>query len=105
MINTITVLGNVGRDAEVKQIGKNTATEFSLAVSHGKDEQTSWFKVTSWDKWTAEHPPVKGQKVVVTGSIKLREYDKKDGSKGMSAEIRADRVYAINVTAPEDVNF
>lgn len=105
MINTITLLGNVGRDAEVKQIGKNTATEFSLAVSHGKDEPTSWFKITAWDAWTAKNPPHKGQKVVVTGSIKLREYDKKDGTKGVSAEIRADRVYAIEVKEPADVNF
>lgn len=105
MINTITILGNVGRDAEVKIIGKNTATEFSLAVSHGKDEPTSWFRVTAWDKWTAEHPPKKGDKVIVTGGLKLREFDKKDGSKGVSAEIRAERVFTITTKEPEDVNF
>jgi single-strand DNA-binding protein len=105
MINRIVLLGNVGRDAETKLVGKNTCTEFSLAVSHGKDEPTSWFKITAWDRWTAEHPPKKGDKVIVDGSLRLREFDKKDGSKGFSAEVRADRVTVTSVKAPEEVDF
>lgn len=105
MINRVVMLGNVGRDAETKTVGKNTVTEFSIAVSHGKDEPASWFRVSAWDKWTAEHPPKKGDKVIVDGSLRLREFEKKDGSTGFSAEIRADRISVVNIKAPEDVNF
>jgi single-strand DNA-binding protein len=105
MINRIVLLGNVGRDAETKLVGKNTVTEFSLAVSTGRDEPTSWYRVSAWDKWTAEHPPKKGDKVIVDGSLRLREFEKKDGSTGFSAEIRADRVTVTSVKAPEEVDF
>lgn len=104
MINRIVLLGNVGRDAETKNVGQNTVTEFSLAVGHGKDEPTSWFRVSAWDKWTAANPPKKGDRVVVDGSIKLREFTKKDGTPGFSAEIRTDRV-VLTEKKNEEVAF
>jgi single stranded DNA-binding protein len=105
MINRIVLMGNTTRDAETKLVGKNTVTEFSLAVNHGKDIPASFFRVSAWDKWTAEHPPKKGDKVIVDGSLRLREFEKKDGSTGFSAEIRADRVTVTSVKAPEEVDF
>ena len=105
MINRIVLMGNTTRDAEVKKVGDKTVCEFTIAVNHAKDMPASFFRVSAWDKWTSEHPPKKGDKVIVDGSLRLREFEKSDGSKGFSAEIRADRVSVTSVKAPEEVDF
>ena len=52
----------------------------------GKD----WFDVILPDGVTVE----KGQRVNVTGKLKSKEFDRKDGSKGLSLEVRAGSVTA-----------
>src|SRR5699024_9631674 len=74
----------------------------SLAQNHRRKDQagewqddgTTWRKVTVWDKKgevLAEHLS-KGMRVIVTGEERIREFEKKDGSKGQSLELNAREV-------------
>lgn len=75
-MNTATVVGRVGRDAEIRyfESGKVKAT-FSLAVnrwdSKTKSEVTDWFNIDVWDKLAefAGEYIKKGMQVVVDGRI------------------------------------
>ena len=103
----VMIIGNLGRDPEMRYTPNGRAvTEFSVAVTHStrdqatgewSDEQTDWFRVTVWGdraERTAEQFR-KGNRVFVEGRFRSREFERKDGTKGVSLEITADNVIAL----------
>lgn len=83
-----TVVGKVAKDPEARANGK--AQGFSIPVSKGKDQPTTWVRVTAWGK-TAEYVAQyvkKGSLVACSGSIETREFDGKNG-KQTSLELNA----------------
>lgn len=98
----ITFIGNLGQDPEMRFTpnGKQV-TELSVAVSHSKPdpqggwtEDTDWFRCTVWGKFgdTIVERHRKGDRVLVAGRFKTREYTTRDGRKGTSLEVTADSV-------------
>lgn len=88
----ITLIGHLGRDAESKTVGERTVINFTLAVSRKiKDvETTTWWRIAYWtksDKFTQYL--TKGTPVLVAGYPYGRDFDKKDGTKGISLEVDA----------------
>lgn len=85
-INTITIAGNVGKDAvlRVTSNGKHIAS-FSLPAKSGfgDNEKTSWLQCKMFgamaEKLSASI--LKGAKVTVTGEFALEEWTKDDGTK------------------------
>lgn len=99
---TITVIGNLGSDAETKTLpsGK-TITNLNVAYTprtkRGNDwvdGETMWFRVTSWE----ELPSMvycKGVKVIVTGALTKSSYTAKDGTAKESLDINADTIGVV----------
>ena len=104
-INTVTVSGNLTRDPEVRNLPSGQAV-CSLRIAHNerfKDASGEWadraayFDVTVWSglgEWMGRNLH-KGQKVVVSGRLKWRQWDDKDGNKRYTTEIRGDRVVLL----------
>jgi len=100
--NTVTVVGNVTRDPELRftSSGQAVAT-FGLAVNrrwqnrnNEWEESTSFFDVTCWAQMAenvAESVP-KGARVVVTGRLDQRSWETQDGDKRSKVEIVADEI-------------
>jgi single-strand DNA-binding protein len=90
-MQTITVTGSIGKDAELRNAGNSEVCSFSLASSQGfgDKKQTNWFRVQIWGKRGVSLQPylLKGGKVAVSGELELREWDGK-----MQLEIRANEV-------------
>ncbi len=84
--NQIAVVGKVGKDAEIKEIGDiGTVARFPLAVyrtGKGDTVKTDWFNVECWHDLArgAFEKCVKGARVIVVGSMKFDQYEK-DGIK------------------------
>lgn len=84
-INTITVSGNVGKDAvlRVTPNGKHIAS-FSLPAKSGfgDNEKTSWLNCKMFGAMAEKLSVavVKGAKVTVSGEFVLEEWTKQDGS-------------------------
>ena len=87
MYHKLTIVGNLGKDPEMKYTTDGKAvTTFSVAASNRKDE-TVWFRVSTWDKQaeTCNQYLHKGSKVLVEGALKAdaqgnpRTYERKDG--------------------------
>lgn len=85
-MNTVTVVGRAGKDAEIKyyESGK-VRTTFSLAVnrwdSKSKEEVTDWFNIEIWDKqaeFAGEHVK-KGRQVAVDGRISISKWTDQTG--------------------------
>jgi single-strand DNA-binding protein len=97
----IQLTGNLGSDSELTFTPNGKAKlEFSVGDTprrlNPQSQQwedageTTWWRVTEWEQKAealAEHL-LKGTKVLVIGTAGVRTYDKKDGSKGFSAEIK-----------------
>ncbi len=85
-MNTATVIGRAGQDAEIKyfESGK-VKTTFSLAVnrwdSKTKDTVTDWFNIEVWDKQAefAGEYVKKGREVAVDGRISISKWTDQTG--------------------------
>jgi single-strand DNA-binding protein len=101
--NTVTIMGNVTRDPELRFTPSGQAnSRFGVAVNRrwqdrtsGEwQEATSFFDVVCWREMAenvSESLP-KGSRVIVTGRLEQRSYDDKDGNKRNVVEIIADEV-------------
>jgi single-strand DNA-binding protein len=94
-MNSITVAGSLGRDAELKYLNNGDAiSNFSVADSQGKDKHTIWWNCTIYGKRaeSLNQYLVKGQAVTVVGHITEREYTDKNGNERKAMEIRVSDV-------------
>jgi len=102
--NTVTVVGNVTRDPELRFTNSGLATaSFGLAVNRRWqnrqtqewEEQVSFFDVVCWREMAenVSESLTKGSRVVVTGRLEQRSWDDKNtGDKRSKIEIVADEV-------------
>lgn len=96
--NTITVVGNVTRDPELRftpagAAVANFGVAWNLKRQDGED-QVSFFDVTCW-RQLAENVAeslTKGMRVVVYGRLEQRSWQTQDGEKRSKVEIIADEV-------------
>jgi single-strand DNA-binding protein len=113
MFHTIIVVGNVGKDPEMRYTPSGQAvTSFSVATNRKytgangeKVEETIWFRISTWGK-TAENCNQyvkKGSKVLVEGRLTPdkttggpRIWTKQDGTVGASFEITASTVQFLS---------
>ena len=103
----IQIVGNLGRDPEMRYTASGRpVTEFSVAVNQSTKNQqtgewveaTDWFRVSIWGdrgERAAENLR-KGNRVLVDGRFRTREYEAKDGQKRISLEITADTVLGLD---------
>ena len=99
------VVGNVGRDAELRYTQSGTAVaDFSVAVTSSwvtdgeKREKTSWYRVTAW-RGLAEvvgKYVKKGMSVMVVGTVEANAYMGNDGEPKASLDITARDIQFLN---------
>jgi len=109
MFQTMIIVGNLGRDPEMRYTPSGQAvTNFSIATSrqytdsNGQQvKETIWFRVSAWGKQaeTCNQYLKKGSKVLVEGRLTAdpatggpRIYKKQDGTMGASFEVSASTV-------------
>ena len=101
----LTIVGNVGRDAELKYTPQGIAMlKFSVAVNKttGKGDEkrqtTTWFNVTLWrDRGEALASYINaGMQVLVTGEIAVSPYTDKNGKAAASLELTANDVKLLS---------
>ena len=102
MINKVILVGNLGRDAELKYTpsGKSVAS-FTLATTEkwrdpGGDmkESTEWHRCVLWGKpaESLQQYLVKGKQVYIEGRLQTRQWDDKDGNKRSTTEVNVREV-------------
>lgn len=94
-MNIITVAGNIGKDAEIRNMPNgDPVASFSVADSQGRDKPTIWWNCQLFGKRAQALAPylLKGQQVTVAGSVSEREWTDKDGQKRKSMDVRVNEV-------------
>jgi len=104
MYQKIIIIGNLGRDPEMRYTPDGKAvTSFSVATSrkYNDKDETTWFTVSVWGKQaeSCNQYLTKGSKVLVEGRLRPdantggpQVFQKKDGTWGSSYEVFADTV-------------
>lgn len=97
MLNNVTIMGRLVRDPDLRYTQNQTpVASFSLACERdSKDKTADFIDCTAW-RHTAEfiHSYMtKGQLIVVTGRIQIRQWTDKDGNKRSAPEINVDNAY------------
>ncbi len=99
-VNKVILIGNLGKDPELKYLEGNIArASFSLATSEAyKDksgnriDHTEWHNIVMWrnNAENAEKYLKKGTQIYVEGKIQTRQWTDKEGQKRNVTEIIAD---------------
>src|ERR1043166_3880171 len=97
--NKVIVVGNLGRDPELRYTPQGTPTcTFSMATNErrkaaGGEQQdvTTWFRVTAWGRQAEAVAQylTKGRSVYVEGRLRVEEWTDKDGKTRHSLEVNA----------------
>jgi single-strand DNA-binding protein len=121
-INKVILIGNVGKDPEVRHLDSGVAVaSFPLATSEtykNKENQkvtnTEWHNIVVWRGLAdvAEKYVKKGNPLYIEGKIRTRSWDDKDGIKRYTTEIVADNMQMLgtkqsneeSASAPENIS-
>jgi len=121
-INKVILVGNVGKDPEVRHLDNGVAVaSFTLATSEtyrNKENQkvtnTEWHNIVIWRGLAdvVEKYVKKGSSLYIEGKIKTRSWDDKEGNKRYTTEIVADNMQMLgakqsneeSASAPENAS-
>lgn len=102
MVNKVILVGNLGKDPEIKHLeGGVAVASFTLATSEKynnrsgeKVTQTEWHNVVLWRGLAeiAEKYLRKGSQVYIEGKLRTRSWDDQAGNKRYTTEIVADNM-------------
>lgn len=97
--NKIIVVGNLGRDPELRYTPQgNAVCDFSVATNEKKRDKAgelqnvvTWFRVTLWNKQAenASKYLTKGSSVYIEGRLRIEEWTDRDGNNRYSLEVNA----------------
>jgi single-strand DNA-binding protein len=97
--NKITLVGNLGRDPELRYTPQGTPVcSFTMATNERRrdksgefQDQTTWFRVTLWGRQaeTASQYLTKGRPVYIEGRLRIEEWTDRDGKQRYTLEVHA----------------
>lgn len=105
-VNKVILVGNVGKDPEVRYLDKNVAVaNFTLATTDRAyttqngiqvPERTEWHNIVAWRNWAeiSEKYIRKGTQLYIEGKIQTRSWEK-DGIKRYTTEIYVDNIQLL----------
>ena len=99
-VNKITIVGNLGRDAETRETSNGVSvTNFSVVTEHSyKDKDGNWQSTSNWHNcvafdlsdWIKERLR-KGTTIYLEGRVSNTTYDDKEGIKKYKSEVVVDK--------------
>ncbi|HOY14531.1 MAG TPA: single-stranded DNA-binding protein [Saprospiraceae bacterium] len=113
MINKVTLIGNLGRDPEVRHL-ENGSSVARLAIATNenyRDKEGNWQTNTEWHNviaWraladTAEKQLKKGSMVYVEGRLRTRSFKDNNGVEKYTTEIEANVLRSLDKRERNDI--
>ena len=111
-VNKAIILGNLGRDPELRYTQNGTAVaNFSIATTERwndrdgqRQEHTEWHRVVAWGKLAeiCGQYLTKGKQIYIEGSIRTRQWEDRDGNTRYTTEIRANNMLMLGRAGDSD---
>ncbi len=97
-VNRVILIGNVGKDPEIRAVGSKEVANLSLATSESwkdkstgeKKERTEWHRIVIWNEPLVnlcKQYIKKGSKLYIEGQIQTRKWTDASGVEKYSTEI------------------
>lgn len=112
--NKVIVVGNLGRDPELRYTPQGTPVcSFTVATNEKRKDKagemqdvTTWFRVTLWGRQaeTASQYLTKGRPVYIEGRLRLEEWTDRDGKTRSTLEVHATDMQFIGGTRGDESN-
>ena len=108
-LNSIVIMGRITKDIELRRTNNGTSVaSFTVAVDRDFDKgKADFIECVAW-KNTAECAAkyfARGSKVVVIGSLQMRDWEDKNGNKRKTAEIIVGSMYFADSKKAESNGF
>jgi len=113
--NKVIIVGNLGRDPELRYTPQGTAVcNFSMATTEKRKDKsgefqdvTTWFRVTLWDKKAevAAKYLQKGKPVYIEGRLKIDEWTDRDGKDRYTLDVTATDMQFIGSASDRDSGY
>ena len=110
--NKITIVGNLGRDPELRYTPQGSAVcNFSIATNEKRKDKagefqdiTTWFRVTLWGKQAenASKYLTKGSPVYIEGRLRVEEWTDRDGNNRYTLEVQGSDMQFIGGGARQE---
>ena len=104
-VNKVILIGNLGRDPEIRYTRDGTAVaNLNIATSDSwndaqgqRQERTEWHRVVAWGKLAeiAKEYLSKGRQVYIEGRLQTRSWEDKDGNKRYTTEVKTDQMVML----------
>ena len=92
---TISLLGRLGRDAEIKQVGKSQVAQANVAVNHDRkndagEYETDWYRLNVWGNQAETFCKLfsKGKRVMASGTLEINQYTNQAGEVRETKDVR-----------------
>ncbi len=122
MYHTIIIVGNLGRDPEMRYTPSgqpvtsfNVATNRTYTGNNGQTvKETIWFKISVWGKQaeSCNNYLRKGSKVLIEGRLQAdpnsggpRTFSRQDGTTGANFEVVANQIRFLTPKSGDDENY
>jgi len=112
--NKIIIVGNLGKDPELRYTPQGTAVcSFSVATNEKKKDKsgelqdvTTWFRITLWNRQAenASKYLTKGSPVYVEGRLRVEEWTDRDGNNRYTLEVQGSDMQFISGGRSDDVS-
>lgn len=106
MLNRVTLIGNLGRDPEVRRLESGVAVaKFAVATNeYYRDREnnlqqiTEWHDVVAWRSLAEQTEKVlrKGRLVYIEGRLTHRKYKTQDGQERVATEVLASMIKVLD---------
>jgi single-strand DNA-binding protein len=104
-VNKVIIVGNLGKDPEMRYTQNNTAvTNFTVATTDTwndrngeKQEKTEWHRVVTWGRLAeiCGQYLQKGKQVYIEGRLQTRDWEDQSGNKRYTTEIVANTMQML----------
>lgn len=104
-LNKAMLIGNVGKDPDIRTANGEKVANFSLATTYrnGDKESTEWHNIVVWGKKAEviEKYVRKGSSLYVEGMIRTRSWQDKEGVTRYTTEIMANTLQLLGGSRPQ----
>lgn len=110
--NKITIVGNLGKDPELRYTPQgNAVCNFSVATNEKKRDKsgelqdaTIWFRITLWGKQAenASKYLTKGSPIYIEGRLRVEEWSDRDGKNRYTLDVQATDMQFIGSNRNDD---
>ena len=87
--------GNITADAAIRNVGERQVASYTVAVNGRRDGDTLYLRCDHWNPGGVADYLLKGKQVLVTGDVRLDEWESKGGEKRSGIKLTVRRLQLL----------